>query len=124
MIFKNIVAYYVPTLSDYSSAALERAAGECVRACAEEAAAVRNDAELKAFRDRWMARKNGILTQINDLWLKGAPKEVKREVGQQVNEIKHRVKQTVDELRPQTHSYIGSGGSRTSGGAAIEVEPD
>jgi hypothetical protein len=35
---------------------------------------VRNDAELKAFRDRWMARKNGILTQINDLWLKALPR--------------------------------------------------
>ena len=39
---------------------------------------------LKAFRDRWMARKNGVLTQINDLWLKAAPKEAKREVGQRV----------------------------------------
>ena len=35
-----------------------------------------------------MARKNGVLTQINDLWLKAAPKEAKREVGQRVNELK------------------------------------
>ncbi len=35
----------------------------------------------KPFRDRWMARKNGILTQINDLWLKAAPKDAKREAG-------------------------------------------
>ena len=47
---------------------------------------VRSDADLKAFRDRWMARKNGILTQINDLWLKAAPKEAKREAGSLVNE--------------------------------------
>ena len=40
-----------------------------------------HDADLKVFRDHWMARKNGILTQINDLWLKGAPKEAKREAG-------------------------------------------
>ena len=32
-----------------------------------------------------MARKNGVLTEINDLWLKAAPKEAKREVGQRVN---------------------------------------
>ena len=75
------MAYTVPKLTDYSAAALEKAAGECVGACTAEAAEVRNDAELKAFRDRWMARKNGILTQINDLWLKGAPKEAKREAG-------------------------------------------
>ena len=72
------MAYTVPKLTDYSAAALEKAAAECVRACAEEAAAVRNEAELKEFRDRWMGRKNGVLTQINELWLKGAPKETKR----------------------------------------------
>jgi phenylalanyl-tRNA synthetase alpha chain len=49
---------------------------------------VRNDRELKAFRDRWIGRKNGILTQINDLWLKAAPKDAKREAGSRVNELK------------------------------------
>jgi phenylalanyl-tRNA synthetase alpha chain len=88
--------YSVPKLKDYSAAAMEKAAAECVRACAEESAAVRNDAELKAFRDRWMARKNGILTQINDLWLKGAPKNAKREAGIRVNELKARITEIVE----------------------------
>jgi len=82
------VAYSISKLTDYSSAALESAADECVRACQEEASAVRNDAELKAFRDRWIGRKSGILKQINDLWLKAAPKEAKRNVGHVVNEVK------------------------------------
>jgi phenylalanyl-tRNA synthetase alpha chain len=42
-----------------------------------------------------MARKNGILTQINEDWLKAAPKEAKRDVGAQVNEIKNTVEQAV-----------------------------
>ena len=91
-----IVAYTVPKLTDYSAAALEKAAGECVRACEDEAAAVRSESEQKAFRDRWMARKNGILTQINDLWLKGAPKEAKREAGIRVNELKARITELVE----------------------------
>jgi len=90
------MTYTVPKLTDYSAAALEKAAGECIAACAGEAAAVRSDAELKAFRDRWMARKNGILTQINDLWLKGAPKEAKREAGIRVNELKARITELVE----------------------------
>jgi phenylalanyl-tRNA synthetase alpha chain len=82
------VAYSISKLTDYSLAALERAANECVRACQKEASVVRNDAELKAFRDRWIGRKSGILTQINDLWLKAAPKDAKRNVGRVVNEVK------------------------------------
>ena len=46
-----------------------------------------------------MARKNGILTQINDLWLKGAPKDEKREVGKRVNEMKARVEEIVNGAR-------------------------
>jgi phenylalanyl-tRNA synthetase alpha chain len=90
------VAYTVPKLTDYSAAALERAAAECVRACGDEATAVCNDTELKAFRDRWVGRKNGVLTQINDLWLKGAPKVAKREAGIRVNELKTRIQELVE----------------------------
>jgi len=35
-----------------------------------------------------MARKNGVLTQINELMLNSGTKDAKREVGQRVNEIK------------------------------------
>jgi phenylalanyl-tRNA synthetase alpha chain len=90
------LTYTVSKLRDYSPVALEKAAADSVRACADEAASVRNEAELKAFRDRWVGRKNGILTQINDLWLKGAPKDAKREAGIRVNELKTRIQELVD----------------------------
>jgi phenylalanyl-tRNA synthetase alpha chain len=90
------MSYTVPKLTDYSAAALEKAAGDCIAACAAEAGEVRTDADLKSFRDRWMARKNGILTQINDVWLKGAPKEAKREAGIRVNGLKARVPELVE----------------------------
>jgi phenylalanyl-tRNA synthetase alpha chain len=99
------LAYTVPKLTDYSAEALERAAEECIRACADEAARVRNEAELKSFRDRWMARKSGVLTQINDVWLKGAPKDGKREAGIRVNEVKARIQEVVEEAHvPRNHS--------------------
>ena len=86
------MAYSISKLTDYSAAAVESAANECVRACQKEASAVRNDAELKAFRDRWIGRKSGILKQINDLWLKAAPKEAKRNVGHVVMRSRRRWK--------------------------------
>jgi phenylalanyl-tRNA synthetase alpha chain len=80
--------YTVSKLTDYSAAALEKVVAECVGACRDEATTVRNDRELKAFRDRWMGRKSGIVTQINELWLKAAPKDAKRDAGRIVNEVK------------------------------------
>jgi phenylalanyl-tRNA synthetase alpha chain len=65
----------------------------------QEADAGQTEADHKNFRDRWMARKNGILTQINDLWLKAAPNEAKREVGRRVNELKTLVENIVEAKR-------------------------
>ena len=88
--------YTVSKLTDYSAVALEQAADELMSALEQETKAVTSESQLKAFRDRWMARKNGILTQINDLWLKGAPKEAKREAGIRVNELKSRIQELVE----------------------------
>ena len=87
--------YTVPKLKDYSTAALETAVGELLAALEKEREAVENESQWTALRNRWMARKNGILTQINDLWLKAAPKEAKKDVGQRVNEIKAIVQNAV-----------------------------
>jgi phenylalanyl-tRNA synthetase alpha chain len=108
------MAYSVSKLTDHSAAALEKAAAECVRACASEARAVGSDGELKTFRDRWMGRKSGVLTQINDLWLKGAPKDVKREAGIRVNELKARIQELVE----------GAGVRRDEGGSAVSEQVD
>ncbi len=96
---KVIVTYTVPKLTDYSAAALERAAAELLSALGQESALVKNEAAWKIFRDRWMARKNGVLTQISDRWLKVAPKQAKRDVGQQVNRLKEQVEQKVEGLK-------------------------
>ncbi len=93
------MAYTVSKLTDYSEAALDRASAELLSALGDEAVTVKSESEWKIFRDRWMARKNGILTQVNDLWLKPAPKEAKREAGQQVNLIKGQVEQAVADAK-------------------------
>src|SRR6202035_1625602 len=87
--------YAVPKLKDFTVAAVEKAAENLLASVRREAEEVSSESEGKVFRDRWMARKNGILTQVNDLWLKAAPKEAKRDVGQRVNEVKKLVEQTI-----------------------------
>jgi phenylalanyl-tRNA synthetase alpha chain len=103
------MAYNVPKLKAYSSAALDKAVQELLSALEQESKAVANEADWKAFRDRWMARKNGVLTQINEQWLKAAPKDAKREVGQRVNEIKKQVEESVE----QTLERLKGGASAT-----------
>jgi phenylalanyl-tRNA synthetase alpha chain len=88
--------YTVPQLTDFSAATLDSAVSELLSALEQEAAAVGAEGDWKAFRDRWIARKNGIFTQLNDLWLKAAPGPHKRDVGQRVNELKPKVEQAVN----------------------------
>jgi len=90
------VAYTVPKLKEFSPAALDSAVAELLTALEQESAQPGNADQRKAFRDRWLARKDGILTLINDLWLKTAPKEAKRDVGQRVNKLKAEVEQKVE----------------------------
>ena len=93
------MAYTVPKLKDFSPGALDKAAEKLLAALKKESADIKTESDWKTFRDRWMARKNGVLTQINDLWLKGAPKESKREAGIRVNKLKARITERVRETK-------------------------
>jgi len=46
------------------------------------------DRLAKNFRDRWLARKNGLLTQIDEHWLKSSPRDLKPSVGKSFNALR------------------------------------
>ena len=106
--------YTVEKLTLDSPASLDAAVRELLSALDCEAAEVRDESAWKTFRDRWMSRKNGVLTQVNELWLKAAPGAQKRDVGQRVNQLKKVVEQRVEE----TLESLRSGRSR----ARVESE--
>ena len=115
------VAYTVPKLKDYSAKALEKVSRELTSALEQESNAVNTEAEWKTLRDRWMARKNGILTQINEMWLKAAPKDAKREVGQKVNALKLIVENRVAKAYANVDDLSEVYGHSTSRGSVEEV---
>jgi len=115
------VAYTVPNLKDYSAKALEKVSRELTSALEQESNAVNTEAEWKTLRDRWMARKNGILTQINEMWLKAAPKDAKREVGQKVNALKLIVENRVAKAYANVDDLSEVYGHSTSRGSVEEV---
>jgi phenylalanyl-tRNA synthetase alpha chain len=112
---KKKSAYTVPKLKDFSAEALDKEAAKLCAALEDESKAVSTEDEWKVFRDRWMARKSGVLTQINDFWLKAAPKEAKRDVGQRVNSLKMQIEENVTKTT--------RGVSRLAAGARYPKDP-
>jgi phenylalanyl-tRNA synthetase alpha chain len=92
---KKKSAYALPKLKDFSDTTLVKAVNDCIRACQAEADVVQTETDSKALRDRWLGRKAGILTQINEQWLRAAPKEAKRDVGSHVNELRLQIETRV-----------------------------
>jgi phenylalanyl-tRNA synthetase alpha chain len=101
--------YTVPKLTDFSAAALDGATEELKLALKaewlelfQEALAVRkrsglgHTADWQPFRNRWIGRKLGAITELNENWLKQAPNDRKRDVGKQVNELKSFIDDEVD----------------------------
>lgn len=117
------MSYTVPKLKDFSPAALDKAAEKLLAALDKESADTKSESEWKEFRDRWMARKNGILTQVNDLWLKTAPKEAKRDVGQRVNELKQRVEQKVEATKDRLVAEVCAAldGRKPADGPSLDI---
>jgi len=64
-----------------------------------ESASVHDEAGWKQFRDAWLGRKSGVLTQITDNWLKPATPELKRAVGASLNELRAHVESQIEARR-------------------------
>ena len=100
--------YQVPKLDDYSPALLDKAFDELRAAFDAEARGPFDEADWKAFRDRWLGRKSGILTQVNEQWLKAAPPEAKREVGRRLNELRGAIETGVESARGASAAQAGA----------------
>jgi phenylalanyl-tRNA synthetase alpha chain len=51
------------------------------------------------FRDKWIGRKSGVITQISDNWLKLAPASLKPVVGAELNKLKSHIGPKLEEIR-------------------------
>src|SRR5712664_4517663 len=69
-----------------------------------DCACAHDESSWKQFRDAWLGRKSGILTQITDNWLKPATLELKRAVGAALNELRAHVQSKIEERRKSIES--------------------
>ena len=75
----------------------------------EERAKLASAEDLKAFRDRWMGRKNGLLAAVNDSWLKSAPRELKPIVGKLQNQTKKALESALVEAQKSVEAASRKG---------------
>jgi phenylalanyl-tRNA synthetase alpha chain len=73
----------------------------------EECACACDESSWKQFRDAWLGRKSGVLTQITDNWLKPATQELKRVVGHELNQLRAHVESKVEERRKAIEAGAG-----------------
>ncbi|HLW97489.1 MAG TPA: phenylalanine--tRNA ligase subunit alpha [Candidatus Acidoferrales bacterium] len=66
----------------------------------DDAAAAGDESRWKTFRDEWMGRKSGVITNITENWLKKASSpEMKKATGQALNEFRAYVESVIEERR-------------------------
>jgi phenylalanyl-tRNA synthetase alpha chain len=85
---ENISGDEIPHLSGYGEAELDQAFGSLTLAIDADAASLRDANALEQFRLRWNGRKQGRLQAISHSWLKVAPKEAKKIVGEHFARLK------------------------------------
>src|ERR1700688_817423 len=72
----------------------------------DESTRVHGEESWKLFRDAWLGRKSGVLTQVTDNWLKPAGTALKPAVGAALNQLRAHVEPKIQAL----HSSLDSGG--------------
>jgi len=86
----------IPALPEYNASALDQAFAALAKQATEGAAAIGSPDDLEAFRLRWVGRKQGRLNDVSARWLKGAPPEAKKSVGERFKILKDLVESLLD----------------------------
>ncbi len=78
----------IPNLTAFDDESLDKAFAELRDQAKAVADAVDSSEALEAFRLSWLGRKQGRLNEVSSRWLKAAPPEAKKALGQRFNEFK------------------------------------
>jgi phenylalanyl-tRNA synthetase alpha chain len=81
----------IPNLTSFDDDSLDRAFSAVENQARIAATFVSDEANVEAFRLQWLGRKQGRLTEISARWLKAAPPEAKKALGQRFNALKELV---------------------------------
>jgi phenylalanyl-tRNA synthetase alpha chain len=86
----------IPNLPEFNDAALDKAFFALSQQAADEAGAITGSDDVEAFRLRWVGRKQGRLNDVSARWLKAAPTEARKAVGERFKTLKELVEGLLD----------------------------
>jgi phenylalanyl-tRNA synthetase alpha chain len=86
----------IPNLTAFDEGALDKAFGELETRARVKATFISNNADVEAFRLEWVGRKQGLLNEVSDRWLKAAPGPAKKSVGQRFKVLKELVEALIE----------------------------
>jgi phenylalanyl-tRNA synthetase alpha chain len=109
----------MPTIDNPTAKTLDELGIRDPLAVIEEFAKVRDRFDLEAKRNQdaaawnitrqvWLGRKSGILTQITENWLKPSPPELKRAVGESLNNFKDHIEDVLKDALATIESGAGA----------------
>jgi phenylalanyl-tRNA synthetase alpha chain len=109
----------MPTIDNPTAKTLNELGIRDRLAVTEEFAKVRDRFDLEAKRNQdaaawnitrqvWLGRKSGILTQITENWLKPAPPELKRAVGESLNSFKDHIEVVLKDALARLEATAGA----------------
>jgi phenylalanyl-tRNA synthetase alpha chain len=87
----------IPNLTAYDDSALDRAFAELADQASRDASLPGSPEAVEAFRLEWLGRKQGRLNEVSGRWLKSAPPEAKKSIGQRFNELKKQVEELLEQ---------------------------
>ncbi len=86
----------IPPLNGWSESELDRAFASVAKEVELSARSLNSPEEQEQFRLYWLGRKQGRLKAISDAWLKAAPPQAKKLIGQRFNTLKAEVEQRLE----------------------------
>ena len=87
----------IPNLTAFDEAALDQAFASLEQQAYDAAQALGSPEAVEAYRLHWLGRKQGLLNEVSGRWLKAAPSEAKKLLGQRFNALKKLVEDLLDQ---------------------------
>jgi len=78
----------IPDLNAFDDASLNAAFAVLEKSARDAAAGLGGEADVEAFRLKWLGRKQGRLNEVSSRWLKSAPVEARKALGIRFNALK------------------------------------